>query len=374
MTKIIIGPAYPLRGGIADFNQALASSYNSKNNHVIVFTFSLQYPKLLFPGKTQYANDKPSDYLDIKIEINSINPINWIRTARKIASYNPEYIIIPYWTPFMSPCLSTIARQVKKRTKAKTIAIMHNVIPHESFPLGKLLTKYFIKSCDGFIALSKSVLSELDQFTKSQNKKFSPHPIYNIYGDKVSKKDALNYLQLDSNKKYILFFGIIRHYKGLDLLLESLSYDQIISKDIHLIVAGEFYDDKKYYIDLIEKYNLKDRVILTNKFIANNEVKYFFSACDLVAQTYKNASQSGVTQIAYHFERPMLVTNVGGLSEIVPNNKVGYVTEKDPKEIAAAIADFYNNNREEEFSKNTSLEKKRFSWDKLIQNIEELIH
>ncbi len=273
----------------------------------------------------------------------------------------------------MAPCLGTIARRVKKKTNAKIIGIMHNVIPHESFPLANQLTKYFVKSCDGFITMSKSVLSDLNQFTNNTNKKFSPHPIYNIFGDIVPKEEALKYLNLSTEYKYILFFGIIRRYKGLDLLLKALANSKLQKQQLKLIVAGEFYEDRSYYDQLIHDLNLKDKIIFTNGFIPNHEVKYYFGASNIVAQTYKNATQSGVTQIAYHFERPMLVTNVGGLSEIVPNKKVGYVTETNPDSIAEALSDFFVNNKEEEFSKNTLLEKDKFSWDKLIKAIEELI-
>ena len=373
MTKILIGPAYPLRGGIADFNQALALAYHSENTKVKVFTFSLQYPGFLFPGKTQYAEGEKPRNMDITVSINSINPLNWFKVANAIAKENPEYVVIHYWMPFMAPCLGTIARRIKKKTNTKVIGIMHNVIPHESFPLANQLTKYFVKSCDGFITMSKSVLSDLNQFTNNTNKKFSPHPIYNIFGDIIPKKEALKYLNLSSEYKYILFFGIIRRYKGLDLLLKALANSKLQKQQLKLIVAGEFYEDRSYYDQLIHDLNLKDKVIFTNGFIPNHEVKYYFGVSDIVAQTYKNATQSGVTQIAYHFERPMLVTNVGGLSEIVPHKKVGYVTETNPDSIAEALSDFFVNNREEEFSKNTSLEKDKFSWDKLIKAIEDLV-
>lgn len=371
MTKILIGPAHPLRGGIADFNQALSLAYNSLGVKNKIFTFSLQYPKFLFPGKTQLAQGEKAQNLNIEVSINSINPFTWLKTANKIVKEKPEYIVIHYWMPFMAPCLGTIARRIKKRTKVKVIGLMHNVIPHESFPFANILTKYFIKSCDGFITMSKSVLTDLNQFTDTTNKKFSPHPIYNIFGEKVAKQEALNELQLSSDYKYILFFGIIRRYKGLDLLLKAIA--KLQDPKIKLIVAGEFYEDRSYYDEIIDDLKLNDKIIFTNSFVANNHVKNYFGAADIVAQTYKTATQSGVTQIAYHFERPMLVTNVGGLSEIVPNEKVGYVTETNPEAIAEALNKFFNENKEEEFSINAANEKDKFSWDKLIDSIEELV-
>ena len=370
--KILIGPAYPLRGGIADFNQALATAYNLQNKQNKIFTFSLQYPKFLFPGKTQLSQgEKPKD-LNIELGINSINPFSWFKIARKISKENPESIIIHYWMPFMAPCLGVIARRVKRKTKAQVVGLIHNVIPHEKFPLGNLLTKFFVKSCDSFIAMSKSVLGDLDQFTNNNNKKFSPHPIYNTFGEKVDKQQAIKYLKLSSDFKYILFFGIIRRYKGLDLLLEALANDNLKSKKIKLIVAGEFYEDRTYYDQIINKFNLKDHIIFTNAFVPTDEVKYYFSASDIIVQTYKHATQSGVTQIAYHFERPMLVTNVGGLSEIVPHEKVGYVTETNPQSIAQSLIAFFDQNKESEFAANTAKEKEKFSWDKFIEAIESL--
>jgi len=373
LTKILIGPAYPLRGGIADFNEALANAYFIQKSKTKIITFLLQYPGFLFPGKTQNSEGSKPENIDIDVCINSINPFNWIKVGNRIARQNPEYVVIQYWMPFMAPCLGTIARRVKKKSNAKVIAIAHNIIPHEKFPFSKVLTKYFVSKCDGFITLSKSVLSELEQFTSNQNKIFIPHPIYNTFGDKISRIDALAHLKLSPDFNYILFFGIIRKYKGLDILLKALASEKLKNKNIKLIVAGEFYEDQSFYNQIIEENNIGDKVIFSNGFIANSEIKYYFGACNIVAQTYRSATQSGVTQIAYHFEKPMLVTNVGGLAEIVPHQKVGYITQIDPNDVANCLADFFENNREEEFSKNVAIEKEKFGWDKMIDAIEELV-
>ena len=373
MTKILIGPAYPLRGGIADFNEALANAYFVQKSKTKIITFSMQYPGFLFPGKTQFSDGSKPENIDIDVCINSINPFNWITVGNKIARQNPEYVVIQYWMPFMAPCLGTIARRVKKKSNAKIIAITHNIIPHEKFPFSKILTKYFVSKCDGFISLSKSVLSELEQFTSNQNKIFIPHPIYNTFGEKISRIDALAHLKLSPEFNYILFFGIIRKYKGLDILLKALASGKLKNKNIKLIVAGEFYEDQSFYNQIIDENNIGDKVIFSNVFIANSEIKYYFGACNIVAQTYRSATQSGVTQIAYHFEKPMLVTDVGGLAEIVPHQKVGYITQIDSDDVANCLADFFENNREEEFSKNVAIEKEKFGWDKMIDAIEELI-
>lgn len=369
--NIIIGPAFPLRGGIANFNNTLCKAFVDQGIDSQVYSFSLQYPSFLFPGKTQLEEGEAPKEFAIKTIINSINPLNWCRVARAIRKENPDYIIIRYWLPFMAPCLGTIARLVKWRTNIQVLAITDNVIPHEKRIGDKLLTSYFVKPCDGFVTLSVSVLDDLSKFTNCSNKQFIPHPIYNIFGEQVDKATALQKLGLNPNDKHLLFFGFIRKYKGLDILLHALADKRL--KDVKLIIAGEFYDTPKQYHDLITELGIQNQVILKSDFIPSEEVKYYFCAADMVAQTYRTATQSGVTQIGYHFERPMLVTDVGGLSEIIPNEKVGYVTKVKSESVAEAIADFYNNNREQEFTANTKKEKKRFTWKNLVQAIEKMV-
>ena len=368
---IIIGPAHPYRGGISNFNNSLAQAYNDKGDDVQVFSFSLQYPSFLFPGKTQYENSDPPRNINIKSVINSINPFNWFSVSKQINKENPDYVIIRYWLPFMGPCLGTIARLLN--SNIKILAITDNIIPHEKRFGDFLLTKYFIKGCDAFLTLSASVLEDLLKFTSSTKKIFIPHPIYDTFGNKIDKNIALQNLNLNSKDKHLLFFGFVRKYKGLDLMLEAMADVRVKELGVKLIVAGEFYDDINEYLNLIDELGIKDNIILKSDFIAEADVKNYFCASDMITQTYRTATQSGVTQIAYHFERPMLVTNVGGLAEIVPDNKVGYVTSKKPSDIAGAIVDFYNNNKEQEFTKNTISEKKRFTWESLIDGIESLI-
>ena len=368
---IIIGPAFPFRGGIANFNNALAQEYYNRGDEVVLYSFTLQYPGFLFPGTTQYESGEAPKNLKIKTLINSVNPFNWINVARKINAEKPDYVIIRYWLPFMAPCLGTIARLLNK--KIKILAITDNVIPHEKRIGDTLLTRYFVKSCDAFLSLSASVLDDLSKFTNTTYKKFIPHPIYNVFGDKIPKAKALENLGLNSEDKHLLFFGFVRKYKGLDLMLKAMGDSRIKAMGIKLIIAGEFYDDKTEYTDMITNLGIEDKIIMKSDFIPAEKVKNYFCAADMITQTYRTATQSGVTQIAYSFERPMLVTNVGGLAEIVPNNKVGYVTSQNPTEIADAIIDFYTNNKEEEFSDNTSLEKKRFSWKFFIEGLDELM-
>ena len=368
---IVIGPAFPFRGGIANFNNALAQEYYDRGDEVILYSFTLQYPGFLFPGTTQYESGEAPKNLKIKTLINSVNPFNWINVARKINAEKPDYVIIRYWLPFMAPCLGTIARLLNK--KIKILAITDNVIPHEKRIGDTLLTRYFVKSCDAFLSLSASVLDDLSKFTNTTYKKFIPHPIYNVFGDKITKAKALENLGLNSEDKHLLFFGFVRKYKGLDLMLKAMGDSRIKAMGIKLIIAGEFYDDKTEYTDMITNLGIEGNIIMKSDFIPAEKVKDYFCAADMITQTYRTATQSGVTQIAYSFDRPMLVTDVGGLAEIVPNNKVGYVTSQNPIAIADAIIDFDTNNKEAEVTINTSTEKKRFSWESFVDGVEQLM-
>ncbi|OUV76015.1 MAG: glycosyl transferase family 1 [Flavobacteriales bacterium TMED123] len=372
MKVTILSTAFPYRGGIAVFTERLARAFLNDNDDVNIRTFSLQYPNFLFPGKSQYSTaDKPDD-LQISQEVNSINPFNWIKIGRKIKKQKPEILILKYWIPFMAPCLGTIARIVRSNKHTKVICVIDNLIPHEKRIGDQLLNSYFVKSVDGFVAMSESVFNDLDKFDKTKKKILGVHPLYDNFGTAISKSKAINCLRLDNNYKYMLFFGIIRKYKGLDILLEAFADKRLQHQNLKLIVAGEFYEDYKPYEDIIKKHNLQDLVILHTHFIPDDKVVNYFCASDIIVQPYKNATQSGVTQIAYHFEKPMLVTNVGGLKEIVPHNKVGYVCEPNTKAVSDCLFDFFSNEKEKEFINGVKAEKSKYSWDKMITNIKSL--
>ncbi|RLD50439.1 MAG: glycosyl transferase family 1, partial [Bacteroidetes bacterium] len=338
---IIIGSAYPLRGGLSAYNERLAKAYLENGNDVTVYTFSLQYPNFLFPGKTQYSDGPPPENLNIKIKINSINPLTWLKTGNEIKKLKPDLVIIKFWIPFMAPSLGKIARIIRKNKYSKVISIIDNIIPHEKRPGDKMLGNYWVNSVDGFIAMSKSVLNDLNTFDKKKPKLFCPHPLYDNFGGIIPKEVAKKQLGLGLKTNYILFFGFIRDYKGLDILLEAMATEIISGLPLKLLVAGEFYTDSKPYHDIIKRHNLTDKLVLATDFIPDNEVGKYFCASDMVVQPYKDATQSGVTQIAYHFHKPMITTDVGGLAEIVPNGKVGYVTNPNVKEISEAIEKFY---------------------------------
>ena len=373
MKVIILGSAHPLRGGLASYNERLAREYMRQGHSVQIYTFSLQYPEFLFPGTSQMSEEPAPDDLYIHVKVNSVNPLNWFKVGKEIAALKPDLLIIKFWLPFMGPCLGTIARLVKRNGKTKVISIVDNIIPHEKRVGDKMLANYFVNSVDGFVAMSDSVLADLKKFDSKKPKVFSPHPLFDNFGEAVNKVEAYEKLGLEVHNEYMLFFGFIRDYKGLDLVLQAMADERIRELNVKLIVAGEFYTDPKPYWDLITQLNIADKLVLKTDFISDSEVKYYFCAADMVVQPYKHATQSGVTQICYHFDRPMLVTNVGGLPEIVPHGKVGYVVEPNPKDIADAIVDFYQNHREFVMRDNIKIEKKKYTWAEMLNRISEVM-
>ena len=364
---IIIGPAHPLRGGLATFNQRLAKQFTDEGHECSIVSFSLQYPGFLFPGTTQFSTDPAPDDVRIHTLINSVNPLNWINVGKKIRKWKPDIIVVRYWLPFMGPALGTILRQVKKNRHTKIVCIADNVIPHEKRPGDVAFTKYFLKAPDAFVTMSDKVLSDLRKFT-NKPAQLVQHPLYDNFGEPVLKEQARSFLKLPFDEKIILFFGFIRQYKGLDLLLKAMADERIKKENIRLVIAGEFYEDEKPYRQIIDEYNLEDRVILKTNFIPDSEVKYFLCSGDCVIQPYKNATQSGVTPLAYHFKKPMIVTNVGGLASLVPHEKVGLVCEAEPQSIADAILRFYQLG-EDYFIPHLRTEKQKYSWSKLTEAI-----
>lgn len=370
MKITLVGTAYPYRGGLALYNERLMEEFQKQGHDVSINTFSLQYPNFLFPGKTQYAKwDKPNKF-SINRTVNSINPINWIRTGLKIKKQRPDILIFKYWLPFFSPCFSIISKIVKLNKYTRVIVIVDNIIPHEKRPFDNMLTKYFIRHIDGFVAMSQSVYDDIAKFNTTKPKILSPHPLFDNFGKSIDKKVAMRKLNLKEDNINFLFFGLIREYKGLDILIEAMADKRLKKFPIKLLVAGEFYDDSKPYYERVKKLNLGDIISFDPRFIPDEEVKDYFCSTDLVVQPYKTATQSGVTQIGYHFEKPMLVTNVGGLAEIIPNGKVGYVVEPNPESIADALVEYCI--KRPDFSQGIKEEKKKYSWTRMTQAVEEI--
>ncbi len=367
-TIIIIGPAHPLRGGLASFNERLARQFQHSGHRVIVYTFSLQYPGFLFPGTTQFSSEPAPKDIDIRVVINSINPISWFKVGGEIRKLKPAIVIVRYWLPFMGPCLGTILREVKKNGISKVICIADNIIPHEKRLGDNPFTKYFIKPVDAFVTMSRKVMADLRLFDKQKPAVFVAHPLYDNFGEPVLKSEARSVLGLSQDQKIILFFGFIRPYKGLGLLLEAMSDERIKAAGIRLLVAGEFYEESQPYLDQIKNLGITDTVILKTEFIPDSQVRYYLCAADLVVQPYKHATQSGVTPLAYHFEKPMIVTRVGALPDMVPHEKVGLVADPNAASLADEILHFYSLG-EDWFIPHIKEEKKKYTWDLLEQNI-----
>ncbi|MEI8205048.1 MAG: glycosyltransferase [Bacteroidota bacterium] len=373
MKIIIVGTAFPYRGGLAAYNERLAREYVKQGHDVEIITFTLQYPTFLFPGKSQYSAEFAPKDLKITRAINSMNPLNWIKVGQQIKKKAPDRLIFCYWMAFIAPCFGTIAR-IARSPKTKIIGMIHNMIPHEPTILDKLFPQYFVKTMDGFVAMAESVVVDINKFdTENKPKVVSAHPIYDHYGDALNKKEAAMKLGLFDQNYYVLFFGFIRHYKGLDLLLEAFADERLRKLPVRLIVAGEFYENPQPYLEQIIRLKLESVVELRTGFIPDNEVRNYFSLSDLVAQPYRTATQSGVSQIAYHFEKPMLVTNVGGLAETIPNGKVGYVIDvENTKQIADSLVDFFANDRAANMIENIKIEKKKFLWSRMTTAIDGL--
>lgn len=373
MKITILGPAHPYRGGLASIMETMARTFGQRGDEVHIRTFTLQYPSLLFPGKSQTVSTPPPADLRIERCVDTVNPLNWWRIGRTIRRERPDFVLLKYWTPFMAPCFGTIARLARRNGHTRVLCQIDNVEPHERHFVDKPFNRYFLRAVDGFVYMSEQVHRELAAYTAAPAL-FSPHPLFENFGSRVDRSEACIRLGLDPAMGYALFFGLIRDYKGLDLLLDAwaeLRREERM-EGRKLIVAGEFYTSKEPYLTQIAARGLQDEVILHDRFIPDAEVKYYFSAADCVVQPYKTATQSGVTQIAYQFCTPMIVTAVGGLAEIVPDGRVGYVCPPTVEGVAEAIARIYRPGVLERFRENCVEERKRFSWAEMCNRIEEL--
>ncbi|MGI4831832.1 MAG: glycosyltransferase [Janthinobacterium lividum] len=375
MNVVIIGPAYPLRGGLATYNERLARAFGAAGDAARLVTFSLQYPGFLFPGQTQYSTEAAPADLAIEVSLNSVNPLSWVALGRRLRRERPDLVVFRFWLPFMGPALGTVARLVRGNGHTRVVAITDNVIPHEKRPGDKLLTRYFLSACDGFVTMSRAVLHDLRALGFGQRPAlYRPHPLYDNFGPIKPRGAALAALGLPTDEtRYALFFGFIRAYKGLDLLLEAWADPRLAALPVKLLLAGEFYEDAAPYEALIQQYKLESRLVRATDFIPNERVANYFCAADIVLQPYKNATQSGVSQVAYHFERPMLVTDVGGLAELIPHGEVGYVVPPRAAAIAEALVDFFSHpDRQAQFEAGTRRVKQQFSWPVMVAALKEV--
>ena len=373
MKITILGPAHPYRGGLASIMEIMARTFQRRGDEVDIKTFTLQYPSLLFPGESQTVATPPPADLRICRCVNTMNPLNWVRVGRRIRRERPDFVLMKYWTPFMAPCFGTIARIARGNGHTKVLCQIDNVEPHERHLTDKPFNRYYLHSVDGFVYMSEQVHSELRAYSDAPAL-FSPHPLFENFGERVERSEACVRLGLDPANRYVLFFGLIRDYKGLDLLLDAWAQLRRAGRTEgrRLIVAGEFYTAREPYLNRIADNGLQDEVLLHDRFIPDDDVKYYFSAADFVVQPYKTATQSGVTQIAYQFCVPMVVTKVGGLAEIVPDGRVGYVCEPTPEGVAGTIERMYEGDTLQRFRENCVEERRRFSWEEMCSRITEL--
>lgn len=374
MAKIlIVGPAHPLRGGLATYNERLADAFIEKGHTCDILSFSLQYPSILFPGKSQFSNEPLSKPVQIFPIINSVNPFNWLTVGHQMAAKQYDIVIFRYWMSFMAPCFGTIARIIKQQSQATILAIVDNLIPHERTIIDQVITPYFIESCQGFLTMSEAVKQQLENWPVNKPICYTPHPMYDMFGPIASKAEAKQKIGLDTNTNYLLFFGFIRAYKGLNILLDSLSLIDMDRLNLKIIIAGEFYENAEPYFEKIKALYLQDRLVMRNDFIPNSDVANYFNAADAVIQPYTSATQSGVTQIAYYYNKPMIVTNVGGLAELVPHGKSGLVCNPNAEALAANIVKLYEEELIDKLTQGACEEKQRFTWDTLIQKLFELV-
>ena len=373
MKITILGPAHPYRGGLASIMEIMARTFQRRGDEVDIKTFTLQYPSLLFPGESQTVATPPPADLRICRCVNTMNPLNWVRVGRRIRRERPDFVLMKYWTPFMAPCFGTIARIARGNGHTKVLCQIDNVEPHEHHLTDKPFNRYYLHSVDGFVYMSEQVHSELRAYSDAPAL-FSPHPLFENFGERVERSEACVRLGLDPANRYVLFFGLIRDYKGLDLLLDAWAQLRRAGRTEgrRLIVAGEFYPAREPYLNRIADNGLQDEVLLHDRFIPDDDVKYYFSAADFVVQPYKTATQSGVTQIAYQFCVPMVVTAVGGLPEIVPDGRVGYVCPPTAEGVAAAMDRMYEGDALKRFRENCVEERRRFSWEEMCSRVTEL--
>ncbi|MBO4992729.1 MAG: glycosyltransferase family 4 protein [Alistipes sp.] len=369
MKIVLLGPAHPYRGGLASIMQTMAREYQRRGHEVRIYTFTVQYPELLFPGKTQFVDTPPPEDLNIERVMSTVNPINWICLGRRLKRECPDIVLMKYWTPFMAPCFGTVARIARQNGRTKFICQIDNVEPHEHHIIDRPFNSYYLAAVDGFVYMSEQVHGELKAYTQAPAI-FSPHPMFENFGKAVERAAACEKIGLDPNDKYTLFFGLIRDYKGLDLLLEA--WARWMPAGRKLLVAGEFYASREKYIELIDRLGLRDRVVLHDRFIPDEDVRYYFSAADCLVLPYRTATQSGVTQIAYNFSLPMIVTRVGGLPEIVPDGRVGLVCEPTAEGIERALRTIYEGDRLSTFRANFAEERKRFSWERMCDKLLEV--
>ncbi|MEI7905885.1 MAG: glycosyltransferase family 4 protein [Bacteroidota bacterium] len=372
MKILLFGPAYPLRGGMAHFIALLYTNLTQRGHEVEIINFKRQYPKILFPGKTQEESGEAGLPVPSTVLIDSINPFNWILQGLKLRDRNADLVISTFWLPFLAPSSGTIHAMLRNK-KTKTLTILHNLIPHEKRPGDMLFTRWLIRFTDYFIAQSASVEKDLLHLVPGARYKRVALPMFSLFKDRIPKTEARKILGI-TDEKVILFFGYIRPYKGLHVLIDAM---KILKKKVNLrlLVCGEFYGDEEKYREHMKVAGIEDGTTVISDYIPNENVHLYFSAADVVVQPYLSATQSAIAQIAYFFSSPIIATNVGALPEVVVNERSGLIVPpNDPESLANAIVRFYAENLEAALTAGASEERKKYSWEAMVDAIEQLAH
>ncbi len=366
----LIGPMYPYRGGIAHFLETMFSGLKDRGHEVSAWTFTRQYPTLLFPGKTQLDTAPQGKRPSAHRILDSINPLNWLRAARTIGDMQPDVVIFKYWMPFLAPAFGTVARRLRGRG-CRVVVVVDNAIPHERHLGDAMLGRYFLRATDGCIVMSEAVRTDLRTLGTKGPVHMVPHPVYDLFGEALSRQQARSTLQLPPKAPVLLFFGLIRRYKGLHVLLDAMPRIVAAMPEARLIIAGECYDDEQRYRDQIRRHGLEHHVRFDARYIPDAEVPAYFSACDVVVQPYVTATQSGVAQIAFNFEVPLIITDVGGLAEVVRHDEDGLVVPPEaPQALADAVMRFFREDLGERFTTSVKERKRSFGWSPLLDAVE----
>lgn len=370
---VLVGPAYPFRGGIAHFTDAMAGGLSERGHDVSIVTFSRQYPAFLFPGKTQYEHDEARRGNAMAL-VDSVNPITWLSAGTRIARMHPDAVIFQYWLPFFAPAYGVMGGRIRRRSAdTRLLSVAHNIFPHEKRPGDAALGRYFLGKCDGIVALSASVADDGHSLGTDAEIRTLVHPAYEHFGPPLARDAARLDLRIPADAEVVLFFGFIREYKGLQVLLRALPAIIRERPAAHLVIAGEFYENESGYRAQIRASGVEERVHLFADYVPESKVPTFFSAADVIVQPYLTATQSGVVQTAYHFERPVVVTDVGGLAEVVPHEKAGLVVPpNDAEALAAAVVRFFAEGMEEALVEGVRREKEIHGWDSFCAAVEEM--
>lgn len=369
----LVGPFYPYRGGIAHFLVAMHHGLAARGHTVDAYTFTRQYPEVLFPGKTQLVDGPNTSGVDAAPTLDTVGPLSWKRTADRIVDSGAEAVVFKYWMPFLAPSFGTMARRLRKRG-VRVVAVVDNAIPHERRPGDHALSRYVLNACDGLLVMSDQVRRDLGTLGVDKPVRQVRHPVYDSFGDAIPKADARERLGLDLDAPTFLFFGFIRKYKGLHTLLDAFPHVLRKLPGARLVVAGEFYGDEAEYREQVERLGLVNAVRFDADYIADEAVGAYFCASDAVVQPYVTATQSGVAQIAFHFGRPVITTDVGGLAEAVPDGEAGLVVPpENPEALATVMVRYVEEGLEERFIAGVRRERATYSWDHVYDALETLI-